>query len=191
MNHVLHNMYKMGFIKDEDMAHFITMDNQYEFIIRREQTQLWCTDASFKYKCIIEIYNKITDNLLVSLTCTEEDIMNILDCYTQMNDFGSQDIFVPPLKPYNASGNFYIIRMETYRIDSTNVMSDLSNRWFDVLEYNPLLGYPVPIISVQLDLSEIEELMDIIYFVFLIDIESENALMIPDQSPSEYTRYGV
>ena len=194
-NNILYNMYQMGIIEDDNMATFTTYDGQYRLELRRENYQLWCTDNSYKYKCFIEIYNNITNNLLVSLNCSEEDIKNILDCYTQMNDFGCKDIMVPALKPYNASGNYYIINLEAYRIYPSGLMSDVSTRWFSVIEYNPLLNQLVPIISIQLYIDEIEELMDIIYFIFLIDLEpesqSEQLLPVPINKigPSEITRY--
>lgn len=189
INSTLQNMYNLGYIEDESMATFITSDEQYEFKIYRENTQLWCTDTSYKYKCIIDIYNKITNNLLVSLVCTEEDIRNLLDCYTQMDGYGLQDIIVPYLKPYNSNGNFYIIQLEAFRINKLdNLMYDLSNRWFNVKEYNPLLGYMVDIVSIELDISELEELMDNIYFIFLIDIDS-NKLLPMEIGPSDITRY--
>ena len=189
INNTLQNMYNLGYIEDESMATFITSDGQYEFKIYRENTQLWYTDTSYKYKCIIDIYNKITNNLLVSLVCTEEDIRNLLDCYTQMDGYGLQDIIVPYLKPYNSNGNFYIIQLEAFRINKLhNIMCDLSNRWFNVKEYNPLLGYTVDIVSIELDISELEELMDNIYFIFLIYIDS-NKLLPMEIGPSDITRY--
>lgn len=189
-NNILYSMYNMGVIEDEDMAQFSTIDNQYEFKLRRENYQLWSTDTSYKYKCIIDIYNKITDNLLVSLILTEEDVKNLLDCYTQMDGYGMQNIMVPQLKPYCANGNFYYIILEAYRIDKLNdIMCDLGNRWFTVKEYNPMLNQAVDIVSIQMDVSEMEELMDIIYFIFIIDIES-NKLLPANIGPSEYTAYG-
>lgn len=190
-DHIIYNMIKNGNMGEEDnMGTYITFDGQYRFELKRENYQLWFTDTSYKYKCIINIYNNITDNLLVSLNCTEEDIMNILDCYTQANDFGCPSIFVPALKPYNSNGNFYIIELEAFRINRlNNIMEDVSNRWFNVKEYNPLLQAVVDIVSIQLDLSEIEELMDLLYFIFLIDLESENPLIPYNMVPSEYSRY--
>jgi hypothetical protein len=126
----------------------------------------------------------------VSLNCTEDDIKNLLDCYTQMGDYCTPEITVPPLKPYCANGNFYLINLELYRIDKIHdIMSDLSSRWFNVFEHNKLINQTVPIISVQMDISELEELMDIMYFIFLIDIDSQNSLMACSQFPDDFTRY--
>lgn len=192
-NHALCNLFRAGLITDggDEVAKFITIDNQYRFELTRKNYELWCTDTSFKYKCIIDIYNNLTGTLLVSLNCTEGDIMNILDIYTQMCDFGTSSVYVPPLKPYNSNGNYYVIELELFRIDKLHgIMEDLCNRWFTIKEFNPLLQAVVPILSITLDVSEMEELMDLMYFIFLIDLESENQLIpITDMSPSEYTRY--
>lgn len=192
-NHFLCNLFRSGLIRNggDDLAQYISFNGEYRFELRRENYQLWFTDTSYKYKCIIDIYNNITGNLLVSLNLTEEDVMNMLDCYTQMCDFGTSSIYVPALKPYNANGNYYIIELELYRIDKVhNIMMDVSNRWFTVKEYNPLLQQVVQILSIELDMSELEEIMDLAYFIFLIDLESENQLVPIDKiSPSEYTRY--
>ena len=187
---ILNNMYNMGFIGDQDMAQFSTTNNQYEFKLRRENYNLWATDTSYKYKCIIDIYNKITNNLIVSLILSEEDVRILLDCYTQMDGFGMQNITVPELKPYSANGNFYYIILEAVRIDKLhNIYCDLGNRWFTVKEYNPMLNQAVDIVSIEMDVSEMEELMDIIYFIFIIDIES-NKMLPANIGPSEYTTYG-
>ena len=117
--------------------------------------------------------------------------MNILDCYTQMCDFGTSCIYVPPLKPYNSIGNYYIITLEGYRVNPlTNIIDDISKRGFCIKEYNPILQDTVDIISIELDMYEMEDLMDLMYFIFLIDLESEHQLMpIDGRAPSEYTRY--
>ena len=192
-DHVLYNLFKAGLINDggDEVAQFVTIDNQYRFELTRKNYELWYTDTSYKYKCIIDIYDNLTGNKLVSLNFTEEDIMNMLDIYTQMCDFGSSSVYVPPLKPYNSNGNFYIIELELFRINPiSQIMEDVSNRWFTVKEYNPLTQTLVSIISVTLNMSEMEDLMDLVYFIFLIDLEPENQLVpINNMSPSEYTRY--
>lgn len=192
-NHALCNLFRAGLINDggDEVAQYITMDQQYRFELTRKNYELWFTDNSYKYKCIIDIYNNLTGTKLVSLNCTEEDIMNMLDIYTQMCDFCTTSVYVPPLKPYNSNGNYYIIELELIRIDNVmGITQDISNRWFTVKEYSPLMQAVVPIVSVTLDISEMEELMDLMYFIFLIDLESENQLMpITDMAPSEYSRY--
>jgi hypothetical protein len=192
-NHILYNLFKSGLINDggDEVAQFVTIDNQYRFELTRKNYELWFTDTSYKYKCIIDIYNNLTGTLIVSLNCTEEDIMNMLDVYTQMCDFGSPSVYIPPLKPYNSNGNYYIIELELFRVNNVmGIMEDISNRWFTVKEYSPLIQTLVPIVSIKMDVSEIEDLMDLVYFIFLIDLESENQLMpITDMAPSEYSRY--
>ena len=181
-NNILYNMYQMGIIiEDDDMAVFTTYDGQYRLELRRENYQLWCTDTSYKYKCFIDIYNNITGTLIVTLNLSEDDVMNLLDCYTQMFEYGMNSIIIPALKPYNANGNYYVIGLEINRLY--------------VLEYNPLINLTVQLISIQLDISEFEDLMDLIYFIFLIDLEpesqSEQLLPVPINKigPSEFTRY--
>jgi hypothetical protein len=193
-NLCLFNLFESGLVTNggDELAKFTTINNQYRFELKRENYQLWCTNTSYKYKCIIDIYDNITNNHLVNLNLTEEDVMNVLDCYTQMNDFGTSSICVPPLKPYNSNGNYYIIELEGYRVNKLlNIMEDICNRWFNIKEYNPLINQLVPILSIQLDISEIEELMDLFYFIFLIDSESSNNQLALTDYPAEYTRYGV
>ena len=170
-HNILYNMYNNGDVKKDDMATYITYDGQYKFELKRENSQLWFTDTSYKYKCIINIYDNITNNLLVSLNCSEIDIKNILDCYTEMHDYEVQNIICPGLNPYNSNGNFYMIQMELYRINPIlNIMEDISSRWFNILEYNPAIDSIVTVLSIQMDCSEIEQLMYTIYFIFRIDI---------------------
>jgi len=186
-SYVMYNLFKMGYIEGEDMAVFNTEDGQYRFELKREQAQLWITDTSYKYKCNIDIYNNITNLLLVHLNCNETDIINILDCYTQMHEYGLQNITCPNLSPYSANGNFYIINLEMYRIYNNGLMSDISSRWFTVKEYNPLNQQLVDILSIEMNLDNMEDLMNLLFFSFLIDQEEKFGIVPLDSgTPSEF-----
>ena len=169
---ILLNMMEKGLIKDDlEMAEFITNDNQYKFVLRREPVQLWVTETSEKFKCFIDIYDNITDNKYLTLNCSEGDIMNILDCYVEANDYLLQNITVPALKPFSSNGNFFIIEMEFYRVDTyRDVMEDISKRWFSIKEYNPSQQLLINRITIEMDIFEIEEFMDLLHFVFLVDL---------------------
>lgn len=187
--YVMYNLYMMDYIKgDNNMAVFHTFNGEYRFELKREPAQLWVTDESYKYKCYINIYNNITNNLIVTLNCNENDIMAILDCYTQMSEFCLQNIVCPNLAPYSTNGNFYIIGLELFRIDTSNdILSDLSSRWFSVKEYNPLLKQVVDIVSVELNVDEMEDLMNLLFFIFLIDQEDKYGIVpLYNSNPSEF-----
>ena len=185
----LQNMYRLGLIKNEgdtNMSTYTTYDKQYKIELKRENIQLWFTDNNYKFKCNIDIYDNITNRLLVHLNCNENDIMNLLDCYTQMNDFGIYEIVCPPLSPYNANGNYYFIELDMFRINPiSNVLMDISNRWIVIKEYNPLLEQVVDILEIQMDNSELEEFMDLLYFVFLIDQDNYGIVPMDDIYPRE------
>lgn len=187
-SYVMNNLYRMGCIKDdEEMAVFFTSNNEYRFELSRDNAQLWFTDKSYKFKCNIDIYDNNINKLLVHLNCNENDIMNILDCYTQINEFGMRDIICPALAPYRADGNYYMIGLELYRIDPVSeLMMDVSQRWFNVKEYSPLKECLVDIISIQMDMGELEDLMNLFYFIFLIDQESNYPVIPTNIPPCEY-----
>lgn len=170
---ILLNMMEKGLIKDDlEMAEFITNDNQYKFVLRREPVQLWVTQTSEKFKCFIDIYDNITDNKYLTLNCSESDIINILDCYVEGNDYLFQNVTVPALKPFSSNGNFFIIEIEFYRVDiSRDVMEDISKRWLIIKEYNPSQQLLINRIIIEMDVFEIEELMDLLHFIFLIDLD--------------------
>ena len=177
-NYVLENLYRCGLIEREDMAKYETFDGQYKFEFKRESTQLWCTDTSNKFKCNIDIYNQITGNLLVHLNCSENDIMNILDCYTELGNYGQPGILCPPLTPYNSNGNFYIIGLDFFRTDPVmNILMDISSRWWLVKEYNPLNKELIDIVTIEMGMDELEEIMNIMYFTFLIDQEDKYGIV--------------
>lgn len=186
-NLLLFNLKKMGLIKDDTTMGELII-GQYKFVFRRENAELWITDNSYKYKCYIDIFDNLTNILILALNLNEDDVMNVLDCYTQMNDFGMQDIIVPALKPFSSNGNYFIIKIDQFRIID-DMMSDMSKRWFCVMEYNPLTELVIDRISIEMYVDQLEELMDIMYFIFLIDLEPENPLIPYNMSPSEYTRY--
>ena len=83
-----------------------------------------------------------------------------------------------PLIPYNSNGNFYIIGLDFFRIDPTmNVLMDISTRWWIVKEYNPLNKELVDILTIEMDCDELEEIMNIMYFTFLIDQEDKYGIV--------------
>jgi hypothetical protein len=177
----------MNCIEGEDMAIFNTEDGQYRFELKREQAQLWITDTSYKYKCNIDIYNNITNLLLVHLNCNETNIMNILDCYTQMHEYGLQSITCPNLSPYSTNGNFYIINLEMYKLYDNGLYGDLSHRWFNVQEYNPMNKKLVDILTIEMSLDSMEDLMNLLFFSFLIDQEEKFGIVPIDSGvPSEF-----
>jgi len=178
---IVNNMFRMGVVNKEDMAVFHTYDNQYRFELSREPTQLWQTNFSSKFKCIIDIYDNITNNLLVRLNCNENNIIELIDCYDQAGQFGLSNINAPALTPYNANGNCYIIELIMYKVDNfRDVMEDLSSRWINIKEYNPIQRTTVDILSIQMDVSEIEDLMDLMYFIFLVDQEEKFGIVPVD-----------
>ena len=111
---------------------------------------------------------------MVHLNCNESDIINILDCYTELANFGQYGILCPPLTPYNTSGNFYIIELDFFRLDPiSNCLMDMSARWWMVKEYNPLNKELVDILTIEMNCDELEEIMNLMYFTFLIDQEDK------------------
>lgn len=172
-NDILYNMYKGGVLKLEEEGIIYTSDNQYVIKLKREQKGFFSQDTN--YVCNISIYDKITNNLVLSIDNSIKDIMILLDNFTTFLEWYNRDLIIPPLTPYNSTGCYYFFRLcgnET--ILYNGIVDDLAKSFVIINEYNPLNEQVVERVKLEFaDDYELQQFMDTMYFVFLIDIEDE------------------
>lgn len=156
-NNILMNLYNMNILTkgNNDMATFNHSFGTINFI--REDTKLWYTDNSFKFLCKMIFKNTLGLNQL-ELILNELDISCILDCIYQFLDYNMKEI-IASCKQIDRviHFTFYIEEFKYYLI---------------INEYNIINGISIPRLKISfLDRDDLIKFADIIYFIYLIDID--------------------
>lgn len=152
------------------MAIFNTINKDYIIELTRKDFKLWNTNKSFKYLCKILFKNNLNIPLL-EITTNEESIFNIIDCLNQFLEFNMGDIVIP-INNMSTSLTQFIFKLE--RDFSGNMKNSII---FAVGEYNSYHQQMIDRIKIQFDEESLYNFMDIMYFSFLIDIDSNRDIM--------------
>lgn len=173
---VLANMYSQKSLKKSDTNQMITSDNNYRILLKREESSFF-QESTNKYRCYICIIDNITDNVILELVCSESEIGILLDNYQMYSSYSYSEILCPSFSPYNSNGSFYSIKFSGPGIVSTNkgdIIEDLSTDHMIIYEYNPINEMLVERLNLVFLYDELDKLMFLFYFTFLIDIDPNN-----------------
>ena len=142
----------------------INIDN-YKIILERKPLKLWMSGNSFRYMCIFHIFTSIGTNLF-DITCTEGDIINILETFY---DYIATSLSLENI--YLNTSNIH--NMNSYGFQAEMIGEGGNSTLFSILEYNPLIDFYTKKISFILSDNihyTIEDLLIDIYEEFLSDI---------------------
>ena len=148
---------------------------KYKIILSREDHKtLW---SSKQFKCKMELKDIFTDNSILTISMSEQDVMNILDCYAQCTEYNNSYIITPPIRTsFNTIISFEI---DLFRINEYDgIVEDLSKRWIKILEYKEDSS-DTYIERADIEFEDeyhLDQLMNAMYFIFLIDIYSIDKL---------------
>ena len=151
----LMNMYISGIIRGNDeMGKLKTINNDYTIIINRQDIKLWYTDTNFKYICKFSFINNLNIEVF-SFQVPENDIYIMIDNIYQFLEYKMKNII------FNISNyNIEFIRNE--------------NIFMKIYEYSNIVNNIIPRITIEFDEDNLLEFVNLIYFCFLIDIDSCN-----------------
>ena len=164
---ILSNMYYQGSVGHDNMATLRTK-NYIIDIIREEVTKEFL-QIQYRYRCSL-IFKDLTGREILRLTFNESQSQALLD---NMNTF----IFEDYQDMMCLSNIFGQSMLETYSIYLSNKTADINTGEyfceFKVVCYNSATGTFQPILSTILSDNELDELINIMFFIFLIDLASE------------------
>lgn len=165
---LLYNMYDMGAIKKENMAEFKTKDIIIK--LERKDAQLWYTDTSYKYLCIITFIDRLTNREILKLSLNEIDVFILTDGYENYMESLEIDIgsLLTPMIHSTIDNSKYYFCMNN---KTETTYDDL---YLIVYQYNPENNTTLKRLQILLSTNELIDLFDLIYFTFLIDIVSNN-----------------
>ena len=162
---VLISLDQMGVLKRdrENEAMFVnSLGNEYKIVLERKDKALFVEDSETSYKCIMRFYNIIGVEVL-TLFGSEIDMSEFNDTvYFFLESNQTNAIF----SLYSLDGMCRIIFTKEY--DST--MKSLYN--MNIMKYNQYDQSLIPIATLKFDDETISSFIDLVYFAFLIDIDS-------------------
>lgn len=160
-------MYHAGLlkVKDNEMASIKTTNKDYTLELIRNKSSIWNTENSFKYLCKISFKNNL-NILVLDLILSEIDVFCLVDSVYSFIEFNMFDISIPCYSSKNINLNNYTIslkRIQNYPKDDNIVLS--------IDEYNSIYNYSITRLQTIIDESNLIDILDLIYFIFLIDID--------------------
>lgn len=165
---VLISLDNMGVLKrdrENETMGIDTLGNEYKIILERKDKSLFNEESTTSYKCIIRLIN-IFGNEVVTLLGNEIDISKFSDIiYFFLESKEPTAVF----SLYSYEGLCYITLSKEYTND------------YKVL-YNMIISRPVdsnthvPIATLKFDDETMSRFIDLIYFIFLIDIDSNGEM---------------
>ncbi len=157
-------------IKDEmaglnggDMAKLKTFDGNYIIGLDRINRKLWINENTGNFICQFKIYDSI-DREILNIGFSESFAFILLDKLNQYVEFSQKDLVIPI-----ESGNTNLASYQ-FRICRSNVDPLVND--FIILQYDNINNILIPRIVTSLSDELIGELMFMIYFSYLIDIDT-------------------
>lgn len=163
---VLMNLIDVGVIKrniaGEDMGVIKTEQDNFYLYFERNKYENIFNNASFNYICNINIKDILNTNI-ISLSMNEYVMMSVYDSIKTFLDFNMPEIIIP-INTFNMQGQSYQIHL--YK-EMTNPMIN----YFTIDEYSYMHQSMVQRCKIKLSDEEFYNILDIMYFIFLVDIE--------------------
>lgn len=170
---ILLDMYYMGLItqsSEDNMAHLETLNKEFDIIFSREDSK-WKEGAAgrniyYNYFCNLSIYNSLS-LLQVDIHTTESDIFILLDNLNEIYLHHVNEIIfsIHSIELSSLSQYVFCIQRNTINNDIIEIV---------IYESNFVNHQKIFKLRFFLDEFLLEDFMNIIYFIFLIDIDNNS-----------------
>lgn len=158
---VLYSMYDIGAIERDNMGIFKTRDISIK--LERKSAQLWYTDTSYKYLCILTFIDNINGREILKLSLKETDIFVITDAYEQFMSLETDYMYSPIIHSGDNIDYCFCVTKQT---------GTLYDDMYFIVYQNAPNGKSIIRVKILLSASEFIDFFDLMYFVFIIDIVS-------------------
>ena len=161
---VLISLDQMGVLKrdrENEAMQVFSLGNEYRIVLERKDKSLFVEDSETSYKCFLKFYNIIGIEV-ITLFGSEIDMSEFLDTIYFFLESNQTDAL---FGLYSLEGMCCIKFTKEY--DST--MKALYN--MSIMRYSQF-NTLIPIATIKFDDESISAFIDLLYFTFLIDIDS-------------------
>lgn len=168
INNILFNLYELGYIqtKEKDMANIFSLYNEYKLLFIRKSLRFidYENTSLPRYVCKFQFFNQL-NILVLEINTSELDIYKLLDNMSQISNHQLNQVCIPIETIDNQLQKF---QFQFTRINENRIQ-------FSIIENNSICR-----LTTFFDNNKYDDFMDIIYFIFLIDIDCEKYDIIQD-----------
>ena len=168
INNILFNLYELGYIqtKEKDMANIFSLYNEYKILFCRKSLRFINYENSLlpRYMCKFQFFNRL-NILVLEINTSELDIYKLLDNMSQLSNYQLNQVCIPIETIDNQLQKF---QFQFIRINENKIQ-------FSIIENNSICR-----LTTFFDNNKYDDFMDVIYFIFLIDIDCEKYDIIQD-----------
>ena len=161
---VLNNMYYQGTVQHENMAKLKTRN--YVIEMYREEVGVEFLNVQYCYRCIL-VFKDLLGNEVRRLVFSEAQAATLIDNMSMVvyNDYIELHCLSNILGPtINETYSIVLKAAEEHEEYHIN---------FQILCYNNILETVQPVLTTVLTLDELDELINMMFFVYLIDLVSD------------------
>lgn len=153
----------MNLERNNDMAIFYSMNKEYCIVMKRDDVKLWNEMNSFKYFCKFVFKNNLGIPIFELIT-NEMDIVRFIDTiFSVYVDFNAPEV----IYHFNVSSSI----LETFTFHFIRDPKTY-NTTLLISQYNNITGQKIDRVKLTLTDEMITDLLDEMYFIFLIDIDN-------------------
>lgn len=161
---IITNMYYQGTVRHFEMSELRTRNFIIE--IKREEVSKEFLDIQYHYRCILR-FKDLTGRLVREVVMNESQASILVD---NINAF----VYDNYTELYCLNGIASTNVAETYEIRLTTCEENEDySVLFQILCTNSVLGTTFPVVSTVLTLEELDNLLEVMFFIYLIDLVSE------------------
>lgn len=161
----INNMYYSGLVDHENMGEFKTKN--YIIEIKREEVEKEFLNMQYMFICSLT-FKDFTGREVLRISFNESQAAALIDSISSF----VYDNYNNMIALSNINGSTIV---ETYSISLRSIENENKDFaiLFQILCYNSYTQQTVPILTTVFDLDELDNLCDMMFFVYLIDIASD------------------
>lgn len=175
---IIQNLYEMGCIKmpnymredNKEEALTIPLNHDYKIKMYRKTAIKWKRDQGYSYVCFMTFLNNL-DHPIIELRLSENEVLGLLDSFSQAAEFGVNDICFPLSTPIaQAPEQYYMICINRNIVDHPS--EEDTSIYFSIRQYSKLTEQVIPRFVTKIDYDLFfDDICYLIYFAYIIDID--------------------
>lgn len=145
---------------DDSQSMYLTMENDYKIYLIRSKRRF---SSDYKYLCKLIFISNPMNQTILELRLSEMNIFNMIDCITFYSEDNINDISISI--PNSPDSSYYI-----HLYHNPNVYN---NTYFEIVNF---INRQIKL-KFELDEESLSRFIDLLYFTFLFDIDTNNYYM--------------
>ena len=152
-------------VYDGDNIIWVSPDNKYKFLIKREPTEFYATNSGSEYIISIKVIDAILNIPITEFRINEFSCIDVLSKISLFpeNYYCTGDTEVISLNPNN--------RLEGHIIYLTNIGEDDKDILFEIKQSSSIYNNIITLVTLKLSIEELADLCFYLFFECIIDLD--------------------